>query len=57
MDPFAKLYMSCINLVVTDFAEANHIRAGTQAGFRPRHRLEDLTVPADYCIDKAQQLR
>ena len=57
MDPFAKLYMSCINLVVTDFAEANHLRAGTQAGFRPRHRLEDLTVPADYCIDRAQQLR
>ena len=56
MDPFAKLYMSCINLVITNLAEANHLCAGTQAGFWPRHRLEDLTVPADYCIDRAQQL-
>ena len=56
MDPFAKLYISCINLVITNFSEANHLHAGTQAGFQPQHWLEDLAIPADYCIDYAQQL-
>ena len=42
--------------MITNFAETNHLRAGKQAGFRPLHWLEDLTVPADYCIDYAHQL-
>ena len=56
MDAIAKLYTSCINLIISYFAGVNHLHAGTQAGFQPLHQLEDLTIPADYCIDPAQQL-
>ena len=53
MDPIAKRYISCINLILTDYTEANHLWAETQADFWPQHWLKDLTVPADYCIDRA----
>ena len=56
MNPIAKLCMSCLHLVLTDFTEINHLRAGTQADFWLWYKLKDLTVPADYCTVRAQQL-
>ena len=34
-------------------AEIGGWRPHTQAGFRKKHRLEDLVVPVDYLLDRA----
>lgn len=57
MGPFAKLFMSCINRYLTSYSEINGLRAPTQAGFRPKHRREDLALALDLAIDRARATR
>lgn len=54
MGPLAKLYATCVNTSLDALATSNNWRAPTQAGFRKRHRLEDLLIPVDYIIARAQ---
>ena len=57
MGPLAKLYSACLNARLEALATAGNWRAATQAGFRRRHRLEDLIIPLDYLISRAQRTR
>ena len=57
MGPIAKLYSTCVNTKLDALATSNSWRAPTQVGFRKRHRLEDLLVPVDYIIARAQATR
>ena len=55
--PLPKLYMSCFNRHLTQVADSNNWRAATQVGFRPKHRLEDLIILADFLVDRAMRDR
>ena len=39
--PLARLFAKLVLRHVADFAYANKLHADCQAGFRPKHRLED----------------
>ena len=54
MGPLAKLYACCLNLELETRAAHHAWRAPTQAGFRRYYRLEDLIVPVDYLLARAQ---
>ena len=53
LGPLAKLFATCLNLALERKAVEHGWYAATQAGFRRRHRLEDLAVPVDYAIARA----
>ena len=44
MGPFMKLFMSLIEKRLSDLSESMALRAPMQAGFRPKHSLEDLVL-------------
>ena len=54
MGPLAKLYVCCLNLELETRATHHAWCAPTQAGFRWHYRLEDLVVPVDYLLARAQ---
>ena len=54
MGPLAKLYACCLNLELETRATLHAWRAPTQAGFRRHYHLEDLIVPVDYLLERAQ---
>ena len=49
--------MSCVNRQLTSLAERHSWRADVQAGFRPRHRLEDLVIAVNFVVDVARSNR
>ena len=54
MGPLAKLYACCLNQELEARAPYHAWRAPTQAGFRWYYHLEDLIVPVDYLLARAQ---
>ena len=54
MGPLAKLYACWLNLELETRATRHAWRASTQAGFRKYYRPEDLIVPVDYLLARAQ---
>ena len=54
MGPLAKLFACCLNLSIEMQASLHSWHAPTQAGFRRHYRLEDLLVPVDYILARAQ---
>ena len=54
MGPLAKLYTCCLNLELETRAAHHAWRAPTQVGFRRYYHLEDLIVPVDYLLARAQ---
>ena len=54
MGPLAKLYACCLNLELETRATFHAWRAPTQAGFRRHYYLEDLIMPVDYLLARAQ---
>ena len=44
MGPFMKLFMALIDKRLSDLSESMGLRAPMQAGFRPKHSLEDLVL-------------
>ena len=57
MGPLPKLFMSCLTRYLDSVSELAGWPAPTQAGFRRKHRLEDLVVAVDYLLDRAAALR
>ena len=54
MEPLAKLYACCLNLELETSTTCHAWRAPTQAGLRRYYHLEDLIVPVDYLLARAQ---
>ena len=54
MGALAKLYACCFNLELETRATRHAWRAPIQVGFRRNYRLEDLIVPIDYLLARAQ---
>ncbi len=48
--PLAKLAMGIVNQRLQTLADDAHLRAPTQAGFRPGHTVEDLALVLQVCI-------
>ena len=44
MRPFIKLFMALIEKQLLDLSELMTLRAPMQAGFRPKHCIEDLVL-------------
>ena len=53
MGPFMKLFMTLIESRLSKLSEANALRAPTQAGFRPKHSLEDLVIIVQTIVQHA----
>ena len=53
LGPVAKLFATCLSMLLEQETTHRDWHAPTQAGFRRRHRLEDLAVPVDYAISRA----
>ena len=54
MGSLAKLFACCLNLSLEAQASLHGWCTPTQAGFRRHYRLEDLLVPVDYILARAQ---
>ena len=54
MGSLAKLYACCLNLELETRAAHHAWRASTQVDFRRYYHLEDLIVPVDYLLARAQ---
>ena len=54
MRALAKLYACCLNLELQTRAARHALCASTQVGFRRHYHLEDLIVPVEYLLTRAQ---
>ena len=52
--PLANLYTCCLSLSLETQASLHGWHAPTQAGLRRHYRLEDLLIPVDYILARAQ---
>ena len=53
MGPFMKLFMALIDKRLSDLSESMALRAPMQAGFRPKHSLEDLVLVLQTVVQHA----
>ena len=53
MGPLMKLFMTLVESRLSKLSEANVFRAPTQAGFRPKHSLEDLVMIVQTIVQHA----
>ena len=53
MGPLVKLFMALLDYRLTQISESKALRAPTQAGFRPKHSLEDLVLVVQTVVQHA----